>query len=182
MDIAMLCCRHRSRYISLIVKKNLQNPSTGKRSELTIQDEDDLDEVERLLPMCTLILFRQLGVKEALVQSKQHADQLELSSDRKKKKLFSVNMISMMTLDVKAPVNWLRRMSLSRGDVDAKEHRGRVGEDGRSLAEDKAEGTVDRVAAEGGGGETEEEGGATGVLAAAAEVVDEVTKQCILLI
>jgi hypothetical protein len=181
MDIAMLCCRHRSRYISLIVKKNLQNPSTGKRSELTIQDEDDLDEVERLLPMCTLILFRQLGVKEALVQSKQQADQLELSSDRKKKKLFSVNTISMMTLDVKAPVNWLRRISLSRGDVDAKEHRGRGGEDGRSLAEEKAEGTVDRVAAE-GGGETEEEGGAAGVLAAAAEVVDEVTKQCILLI
>lgn len=103
----MRCCRHRDRYIALVIKKNMRDAASGKKQELTESDEDTMDRIEAELPMVSLVLFRQLGVKEALVQSRQAAKQAD-GDYKTKKKRFSVN------IDVKASAKWLRRMSLSR--------------------------------------------------------------------
>ena len=85
----------------------MRDAASGKKQELTESDEDTMDQIEAELPMVSLVLFRQLGMKEALVQSRQAAKQAD-SDYKTKKKRFSVN------IDVKASAKWLRRMSLSR--------------------------------------------------------------------
>lgn len=74
IDVAMLCCRHRKRYIEIIVKSKSCDASaakSGKLPDLTQQEEAEIDIIEELLPIDALIIFRQIATKEALIFNQQ---------------------------------------------------------------------------------------------------------------
>ena len=111
----MLCCRYRSRYVSLVAKRSLA-PVSMKKGEcaLSAAEEALLEEVERALPLCTLILFRQLGVKQALVQSRRQMDTQKIGQQQRQRR----RVMGMLDATLKGPSNWLRRLSIPRRDSE----------------------------------------------------------------
>jgi hypothetical protein len=67
----MLCCKHRKRYIEIIVKGKSIDILSGKLFEISKQEEAEIEIIEELLPIDALVIFRQIATKESLIFNQQ---------------------------------------------------------------------------------------------------------------
>lgn len=89
IDMAMLCCQQRKRYIEIIVKGKTFDMKTGKLCDVSPQEETEVDIIEELLPMDALVIFRQIATKEALLRNQQNQKDRQIPKKRVSKK-FSI--------------------------------------------------------------------------------------------
>lgn len=89
IDVAMLCCKKRNRYIEIIVKSKTFDIKAGKLLEITAQEEAEVDIIEELLPLEALVVFRQLATKEALIRNQQSQKENQITK-KKPSKRFSI--------------------------------------------------------------------------------------------
>ena len=64
------CNKYRKRYIELCTQRKLLNSSLAC-TPLSQSEEAELDRIERTLPVDSLVLYRQLAIKDAIVRNKQ---------------------------------------------------------------------------------------------------------------
>ena len=89
IDIAMLCCKKRSRYIEILIKGKTFDMKTGKLFDITPQEEAEVEIIQELLPLDALVIFRQIATKEALLHNQQIQKDKQLPKKRPSKR-FSI--------------------------------------------------------------------------------------------
>ena len=83
MAAMMTCCRHRAKYIDLLVTSKTIDTETGEVFELSPSQCAELAGIEEIVPMNALIVFRQLAAQKSFLLNKSNTEGTdEFGSDK----------------------------------------------------------------------------------------------------
>lgn len=104
----MRCCKHRTVYIDTLIQKHKLE---HKGKELNQADMALLRKIESLLPLDTLVLFRQLAKKRAII--KLRSKQLTSSVTYMTSKIIKSVDTKAKKIDLSGPTKWFRKFQLN---------------------------------------------------------------------
>jgi hypothetical protein len=88
VETVMLCCRHRAKYIKLVKNSRLRTrssspaPKPGSSDDKLIKEEEAMiNKIEEVLPLHTLIVYRQIAALEICKEEKQAKDAKSAADD-----------------------------------------------------------------------------------------------------
>lgn len=113
MKLASECCKYRSKYIDLLIQKHMLD---DKNKELTSTQLSELLFIEEILPVDTLILFRQIAKKESILRlregNKSSLSSASASLSNMKSKIKSTSQ--KINIDMKNPMKkWFQKLGSS---------------------------------------------------------------------